>query len=89
MNRNLDALTVSDQVWESALIAKAGYYINRMRRTEVLDRFRRAGFEIETVNEEHAWPSLPTPKNRMIPPFNAMSDEELLVSGIGILARQQ
>jgi hypothetical protein len=89
INRNLDALTVPDGVWESRFMAKAGYYTNRILRTELIKRFDRAGFAVESVKEDRVWPSLPTPKSRMVPPFSEMSDEELMISGVEILAVQR
>ncbi len=61
---------------------------NRLRFSELLDRFRRAGFAIETVETER-WTALPTARRSLSPRFRDPPDDELLVRGFDVVLRAQ
>jgi SAM-dependent methyltransferase len=82
----LNNLRFSDRLWESNFMASSGFYTNRIRYNEMLDLFRRAGFETEVVQIDR-WDRLPTPRVRLAEPFRILSDEELCVSGFDVLLR--
>lgn len=82
----LDNLRFGERLWEADWMARSGFYTNRLRFGDLLDRFRRAGFTVETV-EAQRWPSLPTPRHRLAAPFRDMPDEDLLVRGFDVTLR--
>jgi SAM-dependent methyltransferase len=82
----LNNLRFSERVWESRLMADSGFYTNRIRYSEMLELFRRAGFEPDVVLLAR-WPRLPTPKAKLSSPFASLSHEELRVSGFDVVLR--
>lgn len=86
LNYALNNLRFSEQIWESNLFAKSGFYTNRIQSSQMLDVFRQAGFEVE-VKEEKRWPKLPIPRSKLSKAFIHLSDEELCVSEFLVLLR--
>jgi SAM-dependent methyltransferase len=82
----LNNLRFSERVWESEIVARSGFYTNRISFGEMLRLFGQAGFVVE-VGDVRRWPSLPTPRKRLAREFGAVSDEDLLVSDFGVLLR--
>jgi SAM-dependent methyltransferase len=82
----LNNLRIGESTWESEFFAKSGFYTNRIRYSEMLDLFRAAGFDIRW-SKTVAWPSLPTPRERLADEFRALPDDELKVSGFDVLLR--
>lgn len=83
----LNNLRFSDRVWEADWFAKSGFYTNRLRPSEIRAAFERAGFELVHVATAK-WPSLPTPRSAMSPRFAQMSDDDLLATGMHLVARR-
>ena len=84
---SLHNLRFSRGWWESPFAASSGFYTNRLRMTEIVERFRAAGFEILSTRETR-WPALPLSRRKLDPEFAAMTDEELTVQGLDLLARK-
>jgi SAM-dependent methyltransferase len=80
----LNNLRFSRKIWETNLMANAGFYTNRIRCSEMLAAFRAAGFEIESVSKEF-WPALPTPRAALDREFSDLSDDELRVKGFDVV----
>ena len=82
----LNNLRFSDRLWESAFMARSGFYTNRIGYAEMMDLFRKAGFSTEVL-EVRRFARLPTPRSAMAPRFRDRSDDDLLVSGFQVLLR--
>jgi predicted SAM-dependent methyltransferase len=72
--------------WESNLFVRSGFYTNRIRYSDMLGRFRAAGFAVEKV-QTVGWERLPTPRQALAPEFRALSDEELCISSFFVVLR--
>jgi SAM-dependent methyltransferase len=83
---SLNNLRFSERTWESEFMASSGFYTNRIRYSDMLARFERAGFETASV-EAHRWPRLPIGRKALAPPFAALTDEELRVYAFDIVSR--
>lgn len=82
----LDNLRFSDRHWESDLMARSGFYTNRIRHAEMLRLFETAGFEAE-VTKTSQWDTLPTPRARLAPRFRGLDDADLMISGFDVVLR--
>lgn len=80
----LNNLRFNEKIWESNFFAKSGFYTNRIRYNQMLDLFKKAGFEIEATRITK-WPTIPTPRNKMSEEFSLVPDDELLVSVFDVL----
>jgi hypothetical protein len=59
------------------LLADAGFYTNRLRYSQMLGIFKKAGFEIEVVHVGR-WQKLPIPREKLAPEFWKLTDDDLL-----------
>lgn len=84
---SLNNLRFSEKLWESKLFARSGFYTNRIRFGQMLDCFRRAGFEV-AIGDVRKWDHLPVARSVLAPPFSEFSDDELLVSGFDVVLRK-
>ena len=84
----LNHLRFSERLWVAEWMVRSGFYTNRVRYTEMLHLFERAGFAIESVSPTR-WERLPTPRRHLATPFRDLPDEELLVSEFDIILRPQ
>jgi SAM-dependent methyltransferase len=82
----LNNLRFEESVWEGALFSRSGFYTNRIRYSEMLEKFRKAGFAIEWSRPK-SWEKLPTPRQSLAVPFRELPDEELRISGFDVLLR--
>ncbi len=80
----LNNLRFSRRLWECPLFARSGFYTNRFRASELLDRFRRAGFEC-TIVQEDRWPLAPIRRDRLSREFATLSDADLCISGFNVV----
>jgi SAM-dependent methyltransferase len=83
----LNNLRFSERVWESGLMANSGFYTNRLRFTEILDIVKGAGFKF-AVTQVTTWPTLPTPRQALASPFDALPEEELKIATFGLLMQK-
>lgn len=83
---SLNNLRFSERTWESDFMASSGFYTNRIRYSDMLERFARAGFEAASV-DPHRWPALPIAREALAAPYAALPDEELRVYAFDIVSR--
>jgi len=83
----LNNLRFSESVWEHGLMSNSGFYTNRLRFSEILDRVKKAGFAF-AVTQVTSWPSLPTPRRSLARAFEAFPDEELRIATFGLLLQK-
>jgi hypothetical protein len=84
---SLNSLRFSRERWESPLFADSGFYTNRLRKPQIIESFRSAGFEIVSTKDER-WPAVPVPKHKLDREFAGMKDEDLAVLGLTLVARK-
>lgn len=80
----LNSLRFSPSLWESPFFAQSGFYTNRLRSSEIIDKMRAVGFECRTVNQDR-WPRPPITRNQLAPSFRDLSDDDLCVSGLDVV----
>jgi SAM-dependent methyltransferase len=83
---SLNNLRFNEQVWESELFARSGFYTNRLRYNQLLQLFFNVGFSVE-VTELRRWEVLPIRRCFLSSEFKTLSEEELSVSGFHVLLR--
>lgn len=86
LSGRLDNLRFDERLWESEWMANSGFYTNRLRAHEIVDIFCRVGFTCHIYRSVN-WNNLPTNRIRLSRKFKAMSDDQLLVSGIHLILR--
>jgi SAM-dependent methyltransferase len=74
----LNHLRFSSRFWESGFVRNSGFYTNRIRHQETVERFQRYGFELVNENVE-SWPELPTARGRMDARYSELSDPDLRI----------
>lgn len=82
----LNHLRFSDRIWETELMARSGFYTNRVRYSEMLDLFRQVGCEPEVLALKR-WERLPTSRTKLAQRFRRLPEEELLVSEFDVVTR--
>ena len=82
----LNNLRFSDSVWESPFMAKAGFYTNRLRCSEMLALFKEAGFQAEVIGAKR-WDRLPTPRSKLWGRFRNVPDEDLCIRDFHVILR--
>lgn len=86
---SLNNLRLPKTIWESDFFAKSGFYTNRIRHNEMIERFKRSGFEI-TSKKNHRWDVLPVAKSKFTTPYSEYTDEDLLIYEIDtVLTKRQ
>lgn len=86
---SLNNLRLPEKLWESDFFAKSGFYTNRIRHSEMFERFKKSGFAID-FKKNHRWDRLPVDKSKFIAPYSDYPDEELLVYEIDtVLTKKQ
>jgi hypothetical protein len=82
----LNNLRFSEMIWESDFMAKSGFYTNRIRYSEMLDLFQKAGFRVEVMHVNR-WNSLPTPRLKLHKIFQSLPEEELCVLDFSVILK--
>jgi SAM-dependent methyltransferase len=86
MGQSLHHLRFPEGVWESRWFRSAGFYTNRLRYSELMDSFRRAGFEPEP-SEVNRWDRLPLPRNSLARRYRGLPDDDLLIATARVVLR--
>ena len=84
----LNNLRFPEWFWENDLVARSGFYTNRVRPGEMTALFAEAGFATELVRVDR-WETIPTPRVSLAEPFRSLPDEDLLVSGFDAVLRPE
>lgn len=82
----LESLRFSDARWEGKLFSRSGFYTNRIRYTEMLSIFKRAGFDCQ-IARKISWDILPISRDALAVKFQQLPEEELLVRGFDVVLR--
>jgi hypothetical protein len=84
----LNNLRFSEKLWEADWWANSGFYTNRLRPSELRAAFLSAGFELIDFVVA-MYDTLPTPRNAMDRHFRTMSNEDLMATGVSLVARRR
>jgi SAM-dependent methyltransferase len=82
----LNNLRFSERIWEFDLMAKSGFYTNRIRYSQMLNIFKKTGFNVDAVIIE-TWDKLPIPRSKLSHDFRNLSDKDLCVSVFDVLLK--
>ena len=82
----LNNLRFPESLWERNAIANGGFYTNRIRYSEMIRLFQKAGFDVEVLQIER-WKHLPTPRSKLASDFQHWGDDELRISGFDVILR--
>jgi SAM-dependent methyltransferase len=77
-------LRLSHRLWESDVLSSSGFYTNRLRCSEVLDRMTKAGFKIKHL-AKHKHDRLPIARAQVHPDIFIESDDDLLVRDVEVV----
>jgi hypothetical protein len=84
----LDNLRFSDATWEGKFFRSSGFYTKRIRFSEILALLERAAFECH-LPRVIRWEKLSAPRAKLNTSFRPLPDEDLLVSGFGVVLRRK
>ena len=77
-------LRLSHRLWESDFLSSSGFYTNRLRCSELLDRMTQAGFKIKHLaRQKHD--KLPISRGKVHADILLQSDDDLLVKDIEVV----
>lgn len=84
----LNNLRFSTSIWESDWLAKSGFYTNRIRYSDMINRFIDAGFDVDMLQMDK-WDYPPIPRESMSKEFLEYSVDDLCISGFDVLLRKK
>jgi SAM-dependent methyltransferase len=82
----LNNLRFRKSVWESDFFVRSGFYTNRLRFSEMIALFERAGFYLEMVNVGR-WNVPPIERKSLSQDFESLTDDDLIVKEFDVLMR--
>jgi SAM-dependent methyltransferase len=84
----LNNLRFSEATWEAQLFRRSGFYTNRIRFSQMVSIFERAGFEC-SLPRVIRWDILPIAQSKLDALFNQLPCDDLLVSGFDIVLQHK
>lgn len=85
---SLNNLRFSDNIWESNVFRNSGFYTNRLRASQTLNIFERAGFVVSVIKTEK-FDGMPLDKADLDIQFRDLDETDLIISGINLLCFKQ
>jgi len=82
----LNSLRFSGATWEGEFFSSSGFYTNRLRASEILALAKEAGLDAEVLRTTR-WERIPTPREKLDPAFQRLSDDDLLISDFHVVFR--
>ncbi|MCE2509639.1 MAG: methyltransferase domain-containing protein [Alphaproteobacteria bacterium] len=78
---SLHNLRFSERLWEAPWFARrSGFYTNRLRYSDMLEHFERAGFKVDVMDVNH-WSTLPLPRHALHVDFQNRTKDDLHIAG--------
>ncbi len=77
LGESLNNLRFSEQIWESDLFAKSGFYTNRIPAVEMHKYFKKIGFNL-VIEDFGRWDKLPINRNNLSKEFKKFTNDELM-----------
>lgn len=87
LSSSLNHLRFSKKIWESNLFSNSGFYTNRLRQSEMVEIFKKTGFEIISLQESQ-WEKAPMCRGKLHSEFRFLSEKDLLVSGLTLIVQK-
>ena len=84
MANGLNNLRFSEKFWESKFMSSSGFYTNRLRKSEMMEYFKKSGFNVTIMNETK-WDKIPIDRSKLYGPFKSYSDDDLIISTFSVL----
>ncbi len=82
----LHSLRFPRHLWEAEWFARrSGFYTNRLRASEIDAAFRGAGYDVVSRRDDR-WPAIPMRRSALHREFAHLSDGDLIVHGVDIVA---
>jgi hypothetical protein len=78
MGCGLNSLRFSDAFWENPIVARSGFYTNRIQMPTMVQIAEASGLRV-TVPHALVWPHLPTPRTKMNANYSSLSEQDLNV----------
>jgi SAM-dependent methyltransferase len=82
----LNNMRIASDWWETELMARSGFYTNRIRFSEMCSIFEQVGFVVD-VKSIARWNAVPISIKSLAPEFRHLSQDDLLVSSFHVLLR--
>lgn len=82
----LNNLRFSKKLWESDFMSRSGFYTNRIRFSEMLDYFKKTGFDADVIGIDR-WDNLPTPRSSFSYEFSSLPDDDLRIYAFDVILR--
>ncbi len=83
---SLNNLRFPEKIWEADFFANSGFYTNRLRASQILQKMQAANGEI-VHSDTGRWETLPLPRDKMLEPFRSMSDDDLLIRHMHVVLK--
>jgi len=80
----LNNLRFSEKFWESKFMSSSGFYTNRLRKSEMMEYFKKSGFNVTIMNETR-WDKIPIDRSKLYGQFKNYSDDDLIISTFSVL----
>jgi Methyltransferase domain len=87
LDESLNSLRFSERFWEAGWVKRSGFYTNRLRCSEVLAAFDRAGL-VAFVTDKDYWPKIPVPHRQLARQFRRFADTDLCIRWIDVRAQR-
>ena len=84
---SINHLRISKWWWEQDWFAAGRFYTNRLRHSQMINSFKRAGFEV-VVDHQDQFKSMPAAARHRSRDFADLTDEDLLISGCDLVVRK-
>jgi SAM-dependent methyltransferase len=84
---SVNHLRIPMHLWEREWFARSGFYTNRLRHSQMVERFLEAGFEVvRDVTERYQ--SMPEAAKHRCHEFDALTSDDLMTSGCYLVVRK-
>ena len=82
----LNNMRIPSRWWEEDWMAQSGFYTNRLRMSELLQLFQKAGFSTEVIGLSR-WDEVPIRRRSLAREFRHFDDADLMVKGFDVVLR--
>jgi len=83
----LNNLRFSRGIWEAPFMATSGFYTNRLRPSEIIQRATAAGFQTSIIRMQK-FPSIPTSRKLMSEEFRQFADSDFEIAAFELALRK-
>ena len=64
-------------------MSSSGFYTNRLRKSEMMEYFKKSGFNVTIMNETR-WDKIPIDRSKLYGQFKNYSDDDLIISTFSV-----